>query len=114
MTIAEFDPVQIGAIVALVGAVVQLIKKAFEKIEEWQSAPAWIRSIATWWAHGKGPAILSVLVALFVTLLPGIVEDGALSLPEVEQILQAVGLTFGSNILYWISRWKSPFKKKNA
>jgi len=108
MTILEFDPVQIGAYVALVGAAIQLIKQMFERLEVWQSAPAWVRAVSEWWAHGKGPVILSVLVSVFVVLAPGIVADGKLSLPEVSQLLEALGLTIGSNLLYWISRWKRP------
>ena len=78
------------------------------------SPPAWLRSVAAWWAHSKGPVIISVLVALFVTLLPGIAEDGNLTIPEISQILQALGLTVGANILYWIGRWKNPFGKKKV
>lgn len=114
MDIATFDPIKIGAIVALVGACVQLVKQGFERIEAWTGAPAWVRSVAAWWAHGKGPMIISVLVALFVTLAPGIVEDGKLSLPEVQQILEVCGLTFGANVLYWISRWKAPKIKRGT
>lgn len=108
MNVLTFDPVKIGAIVALVGAIVQLVKKGFEKLEEWDDAPAWVTSFVTWWAHGKGPVVMSALIALFVTLGPGIVEDGAISIPEVSQILEIFGLTIGSNLLYWLSRWKRP------
>ena len=114
MVIVDFDPVKIGAIVALVGAIVQLLKKGLEKLEEWQGAPSWLRKFFGWWAHSSGPVVISLLVSLFVTLAPGIVEDGKLTLPELQQILQIFGLTLGSNILYWISRWKSPFKKTGS
>lgn len=108
MSILEFDPLKIGAIVAAVGAVVQLLKQLFERLEAWPGAPAWVQRIAAWWAHSHGPVILAYGVSLFVVLLPGIVEDGRLTLPEVAQLLEAFGLGVAAQALYLVSRWKKP------
>ena len=108
MELITFDPVRIGAIIAVVTVVTQLIKTGFERLEEWESAPAWIRNIAAWWAHSNGPVVISLLVALFAETLPALIEDGSLSISELSIILKALGIGGLSNVIYWISRRKSP------
>ncbi|MDB2620178.1 hypothetical protein N9X87_00065 [bacterium] len=112
-----FDKVQIGAIVALIAVIVQGIKTAFERLEAWDGAPEWLWSVSNWFAHSRGPVVLTVLVSLFAVTLPGIVEDGVLTWPELALIAEALGFAAGANILYWISRLKSPkniFKSRKA
>ena len=108
MELITFDPVKIGAIVAVVTVVTQLIKTGFERLEEWKSAPEWIRKIAAWWAHSKGPIVISLMVALFAETLPVLIEDGSLSVSELSIIRKAIGIGGLSNVIYWISRRKSP------
>ena len=110
MDIIKFDPVEIGAAIAAVTVVTQLIKSGFERLEEWQSAPAWIRSFAEWWAHSKGPIIISGLVAFLVETAPGMIQDGTLDITEISTILQILGVGGLANVVYWISRRKSPIK----
>lgn len=108
MEIITFDPVKIGAIVALIASVVQLVKKLFERLEAWDGAPLWVRRISEWWAHSHGPVILAYAVSLFVVALPDIVQDGVLTAPELSDLLEIFGLSIGAQVLYWVSRWKMP------
>lgn len=112
MTILTFDAVKVLAVIAAVSAVVQLVKKALEFLEQWQGAPPWVASILSWWAHGWGPRVLTLLVSLTAVLLPEIAADGKLTLPELAEILQALGIGGGATILYWVTRWKWPWARK--
>ena len=110
MELISFDPVKVMAIVAMISVFVQFLKSSLEKIEEWNSAPVWVRKFAEFWAHSQGPAIISVIVSLFVTTLPAILEDGSLTFPELRILLEALGLAALANVTYWISRLKNPLR----
>lgn len=114
MVILTFDALKVLAVIAAVSAVVQLGKKILEWLEGWPGAPAWVQAILSWWAHGWGPRVLTLLVSMTAVLLPEIAADGRLTLPEVAQILEALGLGAGATILYWLSRAKWPWRKKTA
>lgn len=112
MTLLEFDAVKILALLAAVSAIVQAIKKALEWLEGWEIAPEWVRSFVSWWAHGWGPRVLTLLVSLTAVLLPEIAADGRLTLPELAEILQALGIGGGATVLYWITRAKWPWRRR--
>jgi hypothetical protein len=110
MELWTFDAVRVTAIIALVQQITQVIKQAIERGEAWTGAPAWLKKILTWWAHGWGPRVLLAIVSLTAVLLPQIVADGVLTMPELGDILQALGIGAGATILHWAGRWKWPWK----
>lgn len=112
MVILEFDAMRILAVIAAVSAVVQLLKRLFEWLETWPGAPGWVQAILTWWAHGWGPRVLTLLVSLTAVLLPEIAADGRLTLPELSELLQALGIGGAATLLYWVTRWKWPWRKR--
>lgn len=109
MEILSFDPLRVAAVMAFVAMLVQGLKKVFELLAAWEGAPEWVHALSAWWAHGVGPAIIAALVSLCTVVLPPIVEDGRLTIGELQVILQALGIGGGATLLYWLTRFKGPF-----
>lgn len=108
--IVTFNAATALAIAATIAAIVQMLKTISERLAVWSGSPPWMKSFFDWWAHTRGPVILSVIVSLFVTTLPPILADGALSWPELHELLEVLGFAAGANAVYWFSRLKSPLK----
>lgn len=98
-----FNAATAVSIVATAVMVVQWLKKGFE----WLAAHAPEHSWSQWlWnriGHGWGPVVLTALVSV-TAILPDLVVDGKLTMPEMLEILKAIGIFGGSNILYWLTR----------
>ena len=96
------------AVAAAVLVVVQWIKKLCELVAAWENGPSWARKFAEWWAHGWGPRYITLAISLLTVTLPPILEDGQLTMTELQVILTALEIGGLATVLYWVSRFKGP------